>query len=267
MRVGSACKWSNARQMASLQASALQCAGGFSAPIAAGRAVGGLGARRMVNWRAVFGAVIALALACRAGWRCHMAARAAAAVRLSVHGAVQLSRGWSGSCCSALTRRRSARLQELQARGVRTVCVINAGAWENWRPDSGAYDRRVVGSNYAGWQGERWVDIRAADVVRPIVAKRLDLCQSKGFDGVLFDNVDGYAHTHRLPADGQGPAGLQPLAGGGGPCPRARGGPDEHLGADPRSGRGLRLRGQRAVLPPTLRRAAALSARPTRAHT
>ena len=63
------------------------------------------------------------------------------------------------------------------------VCVINAGAWENWRPDSGAYDRRVVGSNYAGWQGERWVDIRAADVVRPIVAKRLDLCQSKGFDG------------------------------------------------------------------------------------
>ena len=70
-----------------------------------------------------------------------------------------------------------AKLQELKGRGVRTVCVVNAGAWENWRPDSGAYDQRVVGSNYAGWQGERWVDIRAADVVRPIVAKRLDLCQ------------------------------------------------------------------------------------------
>lgn len=93
----------------------------------------------------------------------------------------------------------SARIQELKARGIRTVCIINAGAWEYWRPDSGAYDQRIIGTNYAGWQGERWVDIRAADVIRPILAKRLDLCQSKGFDGALFDNVDGYAHTTGFP--------------------------------------------------------------------
>jgi hypothetical protein len=91
------------------------------------------------------------------------------------------------------------RIQELKARGIHTVCIINAGAWENWRSDAGAYDLRVVGSNYAGWQGARWVDIRAGDVVRPIIAKRLDLCQSKGFDGVLFDNVDGYAHASGFP--------------------------------------------------------------------
>ena len=84
-------------------------------------------------------------------------------------------------------------LQELKGRGVRTVCFVNAGAWENWRPDSGAYDLRIVGG-IAGWQGERWVDVRAQDVLRPILARRLDLCKSKGFDGVAFDNTDGYAH-------------------------------------------------------------------------
>jgi hypothetical protein len=92
-----------------------------------------------------------------------------------------------------------AKLQELKGRSMRTLCLVDAGAWENWRPDSGAYDLRVVGSNYAGWQGERWVDIRAADVVRPIVAKRIDLCRAKGFDGVVFDNVDGYAHATGFP--------------------------------------------------------------------
>jgi small neutral amino acid transporter SnatA (MarC family) len=29
------------------------------------------------------------------------------------------------------------RLQDLKAHGVRLACVINAGAWEKWRPDSG----------------------------------------------------------------------------------------------------------------------------------
>ena len=61
-----------------------------------------------------------------------------------------------------------ARLQELKSRGVHTICAINAGAWENWRPDSGAFDLRLVGSNDAGWQGERYLDIRAQDALRPI---------------------------------------------------------------------------------------------------
>lgn len=91
-----------------------------------------------------------------------------------------------------------ARLQELKGRGVRTVCALNAGAWENWRPDSGAYDLRLVGSA-AGWQGDHWLDIRAQETLRPILARRLDLCKSKGFDGVAFDNTDGYAHRTGFP--------------------------------------------------------------------
>jgi hypothetical protein len=104
-----------------------------------------------------------------------------------------------GAIALGLFETSPARLQELKSRGVRTICVVNAGAWENWRPDSHAYDQRAVGGNRAGWQGDRWLDIRAADSIRPILAKRLDLCQSKGFDGVAFDKVDGYAHRTGFP--------------------------------------------------------------------
>ncbi|MGD9510344.1 MAG: endo alpha-1,4 polygalactosaminidase [Geminicoccaceae bacterium] len=91
------------------------------------------------------------------------------------------------------------RLQDLQSRGVRTVCVINAGAWENWRPDSGAFDKRLVGAPLAGWPAERWLDIRALDALGPVLARRLDLCRDKGFDGVLLRNLDGYRHRSGFP--------------------------------------------------------------------
>jgi hypothetical protein len=91
------------------------------------------------------------------------------------------------------------RVQELKARGIRTVCVINAGAWENWRPDSGAFDQRLIGTSVNGWARERWLDIRAREALGPILARRLDLCRSKGFDGVLLRNVDGYTHRTGFP--------------------------------------------------------------------
>lgn len=86
------------------------------------------------------------------------------------------------------------RLQELQARGVRTLCVLNAGAWENWRADSGAFDKRLIGLDLSGWSAERWFDIRALDALTAVMARRLDLCRDKGFDGVLLRNLDGYRH-------------------------------------------------------------------------
>ena len=87
-------------------------------------------------------------------------------------------------------------LKALHARGVRTICYINAGAWENWRPDAHDFPAAVIGHDYAGWPGERWLDIRARDQLAEILRKRIELCRSKGFDAVEFDNVDGYAnHT------------------------------------------------------------------------
>ena len=50
-----------------------------------------------------------------------------------------------------------------------------------------------------GWAGEQWLDIRQLQVLAPIMQARLDMCQRKGFDGVEFDNVDGYTNDTGFP--------------------------------------------------------------------
>jgi hypothetical protein len=75
------------------------------------------------------------------------------------------------------------------------LCYLNAGAWENFRPDAAQYPSRILGSEYAGYPDERWVDIRDIAPLRPILLTRLrTLCQAKGFDGVEWDNVEAYNH-------------------------------------------------------------------------
>ena len=82
----------------------------------------------------------------------------------------------------------------LHAKGHKVVCYINAGAWEDWRPDAARYPAAVKGRELDGWPGERWLDIRRIDLLGPILLDRLDMCAAKGFDGVEFDNVDGYSN-------------------------------------------------------------------------
>lgn len=86
----------------------------------------------------------------------------------------------------------------LHAKGRKVICYINAGAYEDFRPDRSAYPASVLGSGN-GWQGERWLDIRRLDALRPILGKRFDLCRSKGFDAVEPDNVDGYRNDSGFP--------------------------------------------------------------------
>ena len=76
--------------------------------------------------------------------------------------------------------------------GARAICYINAGAWEDWRPDADEYPSEIIGNNYSGWPGEKWLDIRQLDKLTPILSARLDLCKEKGFDGVEPDNLDGF---------------------------------------------------------------------------
>ena len=82
----------------------------------------------------------------------------------------------------------------LQADGKRVVCYLNAGAWEDWRPDARQFPGGVMGRGYEGWPGERWLDIRKISALAPVMQARLDLCSEKGFDGVLLDNVDSYTN-------------------------------------------------------------------------
>ncbi len=80
----------------------------------------------------------------------------------------------------------------LGERGRRVVCYLSAGSWEEWRPDAPQFPASVIGKDYEGWSGEKWLDIRQIELLAPIMRSRLDQCAAKGFDGIEPDNIDGY---------------------------------------------------------------------------
>lgn len=87
----------------------------------------------------------------------------------------------------------------LHDRGSKVVCYISAGSWENWRPDARDFPEAVKGRPLDGWPGEKWLDVRKVGTLRPIMQRRMDVCERKGFDAVEPDNVDGYANKSGFP--------------------------------------------------------------------
>jgi hypothetical protein len=74
------------------------------------------------------------------------------------------------------------------------ICYFSAGSLEGWRPDALRFPPEVIGRDYVGWPGERWLDIRQRDVLAPILEARLDLAAQKSCDAVDPDNVDGFGN-------------------------------------------------------------------------
>jgi hypothetical protein len=91
----------------------------------------------------------------------------------------------------------------LHAKGRKVVCYISVGSWEDWRPDADQFPPAVIGNDYAGWPGEKWLDIRQIDQLAPIMRARLDACRAKGFDGIEPDNIDGYTNDTGFPLTAQ----------------------------------------------------------------
>jgi hypothetical protein len=81
----------------------------------------------------------------------------------------------------------------------KVICYISVGSWEDWRPDADQFPASVLGNDYEGWRGERWLDIRQIDLLAPIMRARLNQCASKGFDGVEPDNMDGFTNDTGFP--------------------------------------------------------------------
>ena len=90
-------------------------------------------------------------------------------------------------------------VRRLHEAGRRVVCYTSLGTRENGRADVGMLPGRVVGKRLADWPQERWLDVRAVEVLRPWIERRLDLCRAKGFDAVEADNVDAYANDSGFP--------------------------------------------------------------------
>ncbi len=93
----------------------------------------------------------------------------------------------------------AAQVASLRAAGRTVVGYINMGAWEDWRPDKDAFPPEVLGKDYTGWPGEKWLDIRRLDLLAPILRARMDLARSKGFEGIDPDNVNGYENDTGFP--------------------------------------------------------------------
>lgn len=92
----------------------------------------------------------------------------------------------------------AATVAALHAKGRHVICYVDVGSWEPDRPDAAQFPASVKGAKMSGWN-EYWLDIRALDVLRPLISARLDTCQAKGFDAVEADNVDGYTDTTGFP--------------------------------------------------------------------
>lgn len=93
-------------------------------------------------------------------------------------------------------------IRSLQADGRKVTCYFSAGTHENYRPDRDQFTDAELGDRLEDWPGERWVDIRSANV-RRIMTARLDLAAEKGCDAVEPDNVQGYLEPSGFDFDAQ----------------------------------------------------------------
>jgi hypothetical protein len=85
------------------------------------------------------------------------------------------------------------------AQGTRVICYISVGSYEDWRSDVDQFPDEVLGKDYEGWSGEKWLDIRRIDLLAPIMLARLDECAQKGFDAVEPDNMEIYTNDTGFP--------------------------------------------------------------------
>lgn len=83
----------------------------------------------------------------------------------------------------------------LKLLGKKIICYFSAGSFEDWRDDAPLFPASVKGKNMSGWPGEKWLDVRRIDILKPIMTARMDKLKDKGCDAVDPDNVDGYTNS------------------------------------------------------------------------
>jgi endo-alpha-1,4-polygalactosaminidase (GH114 family) len=82
----------------------------------------------------------------------------------------------------------AAEVAKLHSLGKKVICYISVGTYEPGRPDAKDFPKEALGKYWPEWD-ETYIDIRS-EAVRAIMKKRLDMCKTKGFDGIEPDNMD-----------------------------------------------------------------------------
>jgi len=90
-------------------------------------------------------------------------------------------------------------VEALQDQSRKVIGYISVGSIEDWRPDAGLFPPELLGKEYDGWPGEKWLDIRRIDRLAPIMSARLDLCKTRGFDAVEPDNIQVHDNDTGFP--------------------------------------------------------------------
>ena len=77
------------------------------------------------------------------------------------------------------------------------VCYMNAGGWEEWRPDAGEFPTGIIGDDLNDWEVEWWLDVRRVNILASIMEARTDSCRDEGFDGIEPDNINRFLNDTR----------------------------------------------------------------------
>jgi hypothetical protein len=89
----------------------------------------------------------------------------------------------------------------IHSAGAKAVCYVDVGSLETGRSDYAQFPKSVVGPGVAGWPGENWLLVTAANqsVILPLMKARIaSWCQAKGFDAVEPDNLDAWSNITGL---------------------------------------------------------------------
>ena len=92
-----------------------------------------------------------------------------------------------------------ATVAKLHSEGVKVICYVDVGSWEEYRPDAGEFPASALGKRYEGWPEERWLDIAHFHKFASIMEARFEKCAEKGFDAVEPDNIAGFENKTGFP--------------------------------------------------------------------
>lgn len=79
-------------------------------------------------------------------------------------------------------------IDALHRKGRIVVCYVSS-QFEDFRSDSRQFAQNDLGRDLDGWPGEKWLNIKSANV-RRILAARVQVAKSKNCDALEWDNVD-----------------------------------------------------------------------------
>jgi len=79
-------------------------------------------------------------------------------------------------------------IRKMNDLGQKVICYFSAATAENWRDDYSQFKKQDLGKELPDWPGEKYLDIRRANVF-DVIKKRIDLAAQKGCNAVEPDNV------------------------------------------------------------------------------